>query len=66
MVKKFGNILKGASHGWDEPRTPVKYYVQNTVVIKRGKNNDFLKVHRRFKQVMSKWSILEIEVCLNL
>ena len=29
-----------------EPGTPVKYYVQNTVVIKRGKNNDFLKVHQ--------------------
>ncbi|MDC3110299.1 hypothetical protein OA490_04990 [Flavobacteriales bacterium] len=52
--QKIWQMLKGASHGWDEPRTPVKYYVQNTVVIKRGKNQDFLRVHRRFKQVMSK------------
>ena len=38
-------------HIRNEPRTPVKYYVQNTVVVKRGKNNDFLKLHRRLKQI---------------
>ena len=51
--QKIWQHIKNASHGWDRAGTPVKYYVQNTVVIKRGKNNDFLKVHRRLKQVMS-------------
>ena len=52
--QKIWRMLKGASHGWDEPRTPLKYYVQKTYVIKRGKNGDFIKAHRRFKEVMSK------------
>ena len=51
--QKIWQMLKGASHGWDEAGTPVKYYVQNTVVVKRGKNQDFLTVHRRIKQLMS-------------
>ena len=51
--QKIWQMLKGASHGWDEAGTPVKYYVQNTVVVKRGKNQDFMKVHRRIKQLMS-------------
>ena len=51
--QKIWQMLKGASHGWDEPRTPLKYYVQNTVVVKRGKNQDFMNIQRRLKQMMS-------------
>ena len=57
IAEKSGQIiwmrLKGASHGWDESRMPDKFYTQETVVIKRGKNQDFLKFHRRFTELMS-------------
>ena len=43
--------VKTASYGWDEGGTPSKYYNQEVVTIKRGKNQDFLKPQRRIKQL---------------
>ena len=51
--QRIWQILKSASHGWDEPRSPLKYYTQRVYVVKRGKNQDFLTPHRRLKALFS-------------
>ena len=43
----------GASHGWEERNGPMKYYSQQVMVVKRGKNGDFMTPQRRLAQLFS-------------
>ena len=51
--QRIWQILKSASYGWDEPRSPLKYYTQQIYVVKRGKNQDFMTPHRKLKQLFA-------------
>jgi hypothetical protein len=51
--QRIWQINKLASHGWDEPRSPLKYYTQQVYVVKRGHNGDFMTPQRRLKQLFS-------------
>ena len=42
-----------ASHGWEELNGPMKYYSQQVMVVKRGKNGDFMTPQRRLAQLFS-------------